>query len=269
MKLFYLLITLNCAVFTMGFSQSETTILEGNYQGKNLYVQNPTASSGVGYCVTEVFVNGNRTLDETNSNAFEIDFKPHKLALGEKVEIKIKHKENCGPKVLNAEVLKPKSTFEIISMSIDKEGTLKWSTKLEVGKLPFVVEQFKWNKWVKVAEIEGLGTPHTNNYSIKTAPHAGKNTFRIRQTDYTGQIRTSKPLEFISTATDIVFTPAKVSKNIHFSADDKEIETMYEIYDQYGNIIKRGYGSNVDVSTLVKGGYFLNYDNKTGEFIKK
>ena len=33
-------------------------IAEGNYQGKDLYVQNPFLDSGVGFCVFEVMVNG-------------------------------------------------------------------------------------------------------------------------------------------------------------------------------------------------------------------
>jgi hypothetical protein len=46
--------------------------------------------------------------------------------------------------------------------------------------------------------------------------------------------------------------------------------TLYEIYDQYGNIVKRGYAASVDVSTLKKDLYYLNYDNKMGEtFIKR
>src|ERR1700741_1848779 len=128
-------------------------ILEGNYQGKNLYIQNPFGSNGVGFCVSEVKVNGNITTDEINSSAFEIDMKPHKLNIGDKVEIKIFHKEDCKPKVLNAEVLKPKSTYEVISMNVDKDGTFTWSTKSETGKLAFAVEQFRWNKWVKVGEV--------------------------------------------------------------------------------------------------------------------
>ena len=123
MKKTLLLLILSGILTTKGISQNNVIILEGNYQGKNLYVQNPFGSGGVGFCVTEVLVNGNITTDEVNSSAFEIDFKPHKLAIGDKVEIKIKHKENCKPKVLNPEVLKPKSTFEVISMTIEKDGT--------------------------------------------------------------------------------------------------------------------------------------------------
>ena len=269
MKHIFLSLILSLILITKGFSQGGVIILEGNYQGKNLYVQNPFGAGGVGFCVTEVIVNGNITTDEINSSAFEVDFKPHKLAIGEKVEIKIKHKEDCKPKVLNPEVLKPKSTFEVISMTIDKDGTVKWATKSETGKLAFAVEQFRWNKWVKVGEVDGVGTPGTNNYTFKITPHSGKNQIRVRQTDYSGQPRLSKPVDFMSDGADVTFAPVKVAKDITFLANDKPTETMYEIYDQYGNVVKRGFGSTVDASNLAKGGYFLNYDNKMGEFIKK
>ena len=253
-------------------AQGGVIILEGNYQGKNLYVQNPFGSGGVGFCVTEVKVNGNITTDEIPSSAFEIDMKPHKLNIGDKVEVKIFHKEDCKPKVLNPEVLKPKSTYEVVSMTADKDGNIKWTTKSETGKLAFAVEQFRWNKWVKVGEVDGVGTPTSNEYSFKVVPHSGKNQVRVRQTDYSGQPRLSKPTEYMSDLPEIDFAPIKASKDVTFfqkGKSDKQIETMYEIYDQYGNIIKKGFGSKLDVSNLPKGAYFLNYDNKMGEFVKK
>lgn len=260
------------AGITLAHAQGGVIILEGNYQGKPLYVQNPFVTSGVGFCVTEVKVNGNITTDETNSSAFEIDLKAQKLNIGEKVEVKIFHKADCKPKVLNPEVLKPKSTYEIISISSDKDGTLKWSTKSETGKLPFVIEQFRWNKWVKVGEVEGIGTPSTNEYSFKVSPHSGKNQLRVRQTDYTSQPRPSKAVDFMSDVPEIDYGPQKASKEINFymkGKSDKPAETMYEVYDQYGNIVKKGFGSKLDVSNLPKGGYFINFDNKMGEFVKK
>lgn len=268
-KLNFLIVIVLSIQSITSFAQEGVLLLEGNYQGKNLYVQNPFASSGVGFCVTEVLVNGNITTDEVNSSAFEIDFKPHKLNIGDKVEVKIKHKADCKPKVLNPEVLKPKSTFEIVSMTLDKDGLLKFTTKSETGKLPFVIEQYRWNKWVKVGEIDGIGTPSTNNYEFKLQLHSGKNTVRVRQTDFSGQPRVSKPVEVISDLPEVTFGPMKAKTEILFMANDKPAETMYEIYDQYGNIVKKGYGNKIDVSNLPKGGYFLNYDNKMGEFVKK
>ncbi len=265
-KILFALIGL--VVSNTGFSNG-VIILEGNYQGKNLYVQNSFAASGVGFCVQEVKVNGNVTTDEITSSAFEIDFRNLQLKMGDRVEVRITHKDDCKPKILNPEVLKPKSTFETLSIAVDKDLILKWTTKGETGKLPYIVEQFRWNKWVKVGEVEGNGTAAENTYSFKIAPHSGKNQFRVKQVDYTGQPKFSKTVEYSSTLPIISFGPAKVSKEILFSANNTPAETMFEIYDQYGNIVKRGFSKDVDVSNLTKGSYYLNYDNKMGEFTKR
>lgn len=245
-------------------SRPGVIILEGNYQGKNLYVQNQFASSGVGFCVYEVRVNDEVTTDEWNSSAFEVDLSSRKLELGSPVEVKILHKEGCRPKVLNPVALKPKSTFDVVSIKINKEGVLNWTTKGETGKLPFVIEQYRWNKWVVVGEIEGKGTPAENTYSFKVTPHSADNQFRVKQVDYSSKPRYSQAAKFKSTATEVDFNPKKVSNEIIFTS-----ETMYEIYDSWGNIVKKGFGTKVNVDNLPKGIYYLNFDNKTDQFIKK
>jgi len=250
---------------SVSFTRAGVIVLEGNYQGKNLYVQNPFASSGVGFCAYEVTVNGQVTTDEVNSSAFEIDFKNLGLKPGDKVVVKIEHKDDCTPKVLNPEVLKPKSTFTIQSISVDsKTSTLKWTAKDESGKLTYIVEQFRWNKWVKVGEVDGIGTPEAHDYQFKVSPNSGKNKFRVKQIDYTGQPRMSNPADFTSDIAPISEGPEKVKDFINFSA-----ATMYEIYDEYGNIAKRGFGDKVDVTDLKKGIYYLNWDNSMTQFIKK
>ena len=259
-------------LFTTAIAQAGVIVLEGNYQGKNLFIQNPFSGSGVGFCVMEVLVNDQVTTDEINSSAFEIDFKNLQLKLGDKVEVKIKHKDDCKPKVLNAEVLKPKSTFEVISMKVEKDGTLKWSAKGETGKLPYIIEQFVYTTWKKVGEVEGVGTGDVNEYSFKVAPHSGKNQFRIKQVDYTGQPRLSKPVEYMSTTPVLDFLPKKVNTVIDFvqQANTKATEeTMFEIYDQYGNIVKKGFGKSVDVSNLQKGAYYIIFDGQSSQFVKK
>jgi hypothetical protein len=240
-------------------------ILEGNYQGKNLYVQNPFAGSGVGFCAIKVEVNGQVTTDEINSSAFEIDFTNLQLKIGDKVSVKIEHKDDCKPKVLNPEVLKPKSTYEVTSMSASPDGTVKWTTTGEQGKLPFIIEQFRWNKWVKVGEVDGNGTPGANNYSFKVPTHFGENQVRLKQVDYTSQPRYSKPTKFQASSSEVTCPTLKVNKQLDFVGG----ETMYEIYDKFGNIVKKGFGANVDVTNLAVDVYYLNYDNKTTEFMRK
>ena len=85
-----LLFAFVCFLLGTSYTNAGIIVLEGNYQGKNLYIQNPFGSSGVGFCVMEVLVNDQVSEDETNSSAFEIDFKNFKLKLGDKIEVKIK-----------------------------------------------------------------------------------------------------------------------------------------------------------------------------------
>lgn len=251
----------------VGFSTSAAVIvLEGNYQGKNIFVQNPFSEAGVGYCVYEVTVNDLIATDEINSSAFEIDMKAFELEMGQKVVIQIKHKDGCSPIVLNPEVLKPKSTFEVLSISIGSGGLLTWTTTNETGELPFIVEQKRWNKWVKTGEVMGIGTAGEHIYQFKVTPHSGENTYRIKQVDYSKKPRYSESAKYTdSSVMPITFTPDRTKKIINFSG-----QTLYEIYDGYGNIVKKGYGNEINVINMQKAKYYLNYDNKMGEtFIKK
>lgn len=241
-------------------------VLEGNYQGKNIFVQNPFSDAGVGYCVYEVMVNDLISTDEINSSAFEIDMKAFELKMGQDVVIKIKHKEGCSPIVLNPEVLKPKSTYEVLAIDVNSEGVLSWTTSNETGELPFIVEQKRWNKWVKAGEVMGIGTPGEHSYQFKVTPHSGENTFRVKQVDYSKKPRYSESVSYVdSSVQPITFSPDRAKKVINFSGT-----TLYEIYDGYGNIIKKGYGNEINVINMQKDKYYLNYDNKMGEtFIKK
>ena len=142
-----LIILLTFGGFHLAIAQDKVLVLDGTYMGKNLYVQN---TSTVGFCVTSVEVNGNVTTDETNSSAFEIDFKPWQLKPGDKVEVRIHYKNDCKPNILNPEVLKPRSTYTLVSITATEDGTVKWSTTNEIGKLTYHVEQLRWKKWVKV-----------------------------------------------------------------------------------------------------------------------
>lgn len=255
----FLFLFISFTVFASG-----EIVLKGVYQGKNIYVMNPFASSGVGFCVYEVTVNGQLTTDEINSSAFEVDLTIFQFSKGDKLIIIIKHKDGCLPKVINPEVLKPQSTYKASLMKVSRNGVLTWTSNGESGSLPFIIEQFRWNKWVKVGSVEGKGTSGSNNYSLKVNPHAGNNRFRIKQVDYTRKPRYSPEIRYRSMSPPITFEPKKPSTEIVFSS-----ETMYEIYDYFGNLVDKGISTRIDISRLEKGDYFLNYGTKTETFKKK
>lgn len=242
--------------------------VEGTYQGKNLYIQNPMDDEGFGYCATKVTVNGDIMPGGTSMGAFEIDFAQFNIEIGEPVFIVIEHNDGCKPKILNPEVLLPRSTFIVKNMTVSSDGTVKWSTTGEQGKLPFVIEQYRWNKWVPVGEVDGKGSAGENKYETKVVPHSGENIIRIVQVDHSGTKRPSQEVKFVSTVAKVTKTPAKVKDEIKFLANGKDVETRYEIYDAYGNIVKKGVGSKVNCTNLLKGVYYINFDNVNEKFIK-
>ena len=233
-------------------------VLEGHYQGVDLYVQNPYGSSGVGFCAYKVTINDNVTTDQVESSAFIIDFTTQGLKVGDPVVVKIFHKTDCQPKVLNPEVLRPKSTFETKSIKVGDDQVLRWTTTGEQGKLTYNIEQYRWNKYVKVGEVEGKGTSGENKYEFKITPTSGENKFRVVQIDYTGKKRMSPKATYESKTKPIDLVASK-SKTLDFTG-----ETMFEVWDTYGNLVKKGFGKNPNVDNLKKGLYYVNFDNKTG-----
>ena len=250
--------------FNWMYANAGVLIVEGKYQQKNLYIQNGFSSNGVGFCAYEVKVNGQVTTDEVNSSAFEIDFSPFKFKAGDKITIEIGHKDGCMPKILNPEAIKPRPTFDLLSIDINKDAVLTWGTKNELGSLPYIVEQFKWNKWVYVGEINGEGTIAQHIYNFKIVPTSGENKFRVKQVGYGGLPRYSKEATYTSFMDKPSFKLEDGSKTVSFSN-----ETTFEVYDYYGSVLKKGFGSSVDISSLPKGKYYLCYDNVVSEIEKK
>jgi len=74
------------------FSYATSLSIEGSYQGKNLYVQNPMDDDGFGYCATKVTVNGDIMPGGTSMGAFEIDFSIFNIAIGKNIMMVVSQK---------------------------------------------------------------------------------------------------------------------------------------------------------------------------------
>ena len=85
-----------------------------------------------------------------------------------------------------------------------------------------------------------------------------------------GKKRSSKEVYFKNNK---IKTPLLKTDNaykiIYFEVNNKKVATKYEIYDAYGNILKKGLNSEVDLSNLTKGIYYVNFDNKNEKIMKK
>jgi len=260
------LVGLLLSVSYQAFSAALST--EGSYQGKNLYIQNPLSADGVGYCATKVTVNGDILPATIGQETIEVDFSLFGFSINDPVFVVVEHNEGCLPIFLNPEVLLPKSTFETVSIFSNVDGALTWKTKSENGKLNFIIEQFQWNKWVVVGEVQGKGTAGTNVYQFQLRPHSGINKVRVAQRDHSGNKRVSDECTFTSNVGKVTKSPTKVKDKIYFTHAGKPVETRYEVFDAYGNILKKGVGSFVNCSKLINGAYYINFDNTNEKFIK-
>ena len=250
------------SVFAIPFTygQGNNLTLNGKYLGKNVYVENPYTNKGDSFCITKVVVNGKK-VPHAEATAIVIALDSIGFKIGDSISIVIEHKSGCQPKILN-QMVDPKSTFDVIDMSIDSAGVLKWKTKNETGKLVYIIEQYCWNKWIKVGEVDGKGSEEINEYSFQAFLHSGKNEFRVRQD--AGGIRYSHPVEITAVKPAVKVLSYSFRDKVEFSH-----VTMFELYDDFGNLVKKGTGKEINCNELKRGDYFLDYDDQTTELIKQ
>ena len=261
-KLIRIVLTSLCVLLASA-SFATDIVLKGVYQGKDLYVKNPFGGEGVGFCVYQVMVNGEVTSDEVNSSAFAVDLAQYAFKIGDPVVITIRHKDDCEPKIINPESIQPRSTFEIQEIQLDATGKLTWAATGETGVLPYVVEHFKWNKWVAVSEVKGKGSPERAEYSTSVRLVNGENQVRLKQMDGDG-VRYSKVVKVSVDQGEVTMLHTKVFHKIEFSR-----ATDFELYSEYGELVATGYGPVIDTSDLKPGVYYVNYGSHFGEKVTR
>ncbi len=156
------------------------------------------------------------------------------------------------------------ATFEIQSFKVSKDGMVSWTSKNESGSLPYIVEQFIFDKWVTVAKINGVGSPTPNSYSVPVILNSGENKFRVKQKGYDKMSKFSDAVTYYSKKEAVTYSIKNKNQLLEFSSD-----TYFIVYNPYGAIVKQGYGNALNISEYAKGYYCLIYDNKLGGFEKK
>jgi hypothetical protein len=242
----------------VAFSQRAQMTLEGHYTGQNLYLQNPESPQARNvFCIEKITVNG-LPLAFENTPAFELRLDSVGLEIGDSMIITIYHFEGCKPKIIFAPPVTRHLLFEIVKLEI-KDSVLCWTTKNESGVRTFIIEQYRWNKWMAVGEVDGRGLPTETAYEFKPAFHSGHNLFRLKQVDGNLKPHLSETVRFLNMNKPLKISEVDQRKRIICISG----ETHYELYDAGGNIVKKGFGSTIDCSNLDKGRYYLNYDNTT------
>jgi hypothetical protein len=252
-----LFIFLVCFGFITSHAQSAIINIEGQYQGKNVFIVNPFRESGIGFCVDSIWVNGRLTAFE-NASAFEIQLNKLSLGIGDSVSVRIKHFNNCEPGIIN-QAISPK-TFEISNVSITRDKVIKWTCLDQDRPVCFNVEQYRWNKWLKVVDTCINGKNHSIDLSSYDF-HAGENKFRISSKTAYVRKDVSGPVLYNEIVEKVTFFWDKGKSEVQFNH-----YTGWELFNEDGAMIKIGTSYEIDCAKLKAGTYFLNYDNLNGSF---
>jgi len=243
------------------YSQSIDYTMTGEYQGKNIYVQNPLSKDKINFCTSQVFLNERLINTSPKTSAFEIDLS--KLEIGGPVFIKIVHKEDCTPKVINPQVIRSKSKFQFLNVHADALS-VHWST---IGELPygkFFLEHYRNRDWINIETISGKGSFDANQYDIAPKHHTGDNKYRVKYIQSDGKIFFSQIFDYFHDVEPISFFPTFVVDKITLSR-----ATDYSVVDSFGNKITSGKGKDIELNNLKAGLYFLYMDNREEKFVKK
>lgn len=257
---FFLFFTL----INIAFSATESLKIMGSYFGKNLIVINPM--KGESFVVKSVMVNSKVTDDEIQSSVFEIDLSKLGLELGEKITISIEYDAGAEkPVIYNPDVIRLENNFAFATSQIDKKSNkITWTITGSPGEESFEIEQFRWDKWVRVGMVKPGDSIASNTYNCDFSPHFGKNLYRIKLVNANGTTVYSQQIKYQSKCPEVFIQSSKTENAIAFSA-----ETMYQVYNEKGIMVLNGTGNQIDISTLEHGKYYINYDNKTEQYSRK
>jgi hypothetical protein len=238
--------------------------LEGTYQGKSIYISNPSNAYGNEFAVISVKINGKSLLglDKTNVMVNLLGY-----GFGQYVSIEILYKTQGfpPPQVLNPAAIRSKSTFALLASDVTDEY-LSWKTRNENSEEPFIIERDigtgMWSDWVLVGTVKGKGSKVYNEYKFPIDHYPGVNKYRIKQRDGQYQYAYLPPIEYNSKTEPVTLAEKKVTAKLKLST-----KTNFEIYDQYGRLILKGSGKTIDVTGIASGTYFIKIENKTDTFV--
>ncbi|MCS6822835.1 MAG: hypothetical protein NZ529_00965 [Cytophagaceae bacterium] len=167
-------------------------VISGIYQGKNIFIQNPSIGDGTTYCTNAVYVNDVKVMENITTGAYEIDLSMYKI--NDQITVKITHKDNCKPRLLNPQVIKPSSSFHFNSFQVDKDAII-WSTKGERARGKYLLEYYNNDRWILMKEIPGNGSMFLNNYNTDGV-RPGPNKYRLKFVEPDGRVHYSQIVEF-------------------------------------------------------------------------
>ncbi len=254
------LLVLLCFFNTKVFASE--IVLSGNYQGRDLFVQNPFNKTSKKFCTEAVYVNDRKVFDNPTISAYKVDLSY--LKIGDLVVVRIEYSEGCEPSIVNPQALKAPQNFQFLMAQADHHSIV-WSTK---GELPngqyFIEHKWKNKDWAVIDTLQGKGNFDINRYSAVPNHKIGLNKYRVRYSSFDARSFYSLEFEHESSENYITFYPKIATTSLRLSDS-----TKYTIQDYFGKVIKEGSGKEILLLNIKQGKYYLIIQNRKEQFIKR
>lgn len=168
-------------------------------------------------------------------------------------------------------VVLPTELLDFTGKHIEGGNLLTWQTANETSNKGFEIERQKTanDSWETLGFVASKSSKKTaNEYSFRDiAPHS-MSYYRLRQLDNDGQFTYSKTIAVqSSTKKGLKIYPSVTSS---FLTVDGGNDAAFEIFNILGQSVLTGsIKSQIDVSQLVKGAYWLKVGNDVAQFVKQ
>jgi len=243
-------------------------IVRGTYIGKDVYVQNIVQTGDSikikGYCIDSLYVNDSLMFVLPQTSAFKVDLSF--LDNNERVTIKIIHKENCVPKVLNDNDILSGIDFKFNDIEIS-EKKIEWYTEGEENGSFFIAYHLWLDEWLVLDTVFNKGSSVKSSYELPIYNLSGENKYKVSYYAQDSSLVESKEREYFSHKSPITFKPKRVNDFIQLS----EKTRFYVIDKSKKKVLLSGISDKVDCSTL-RGGrnkyYYLIIDKRASRFLK-
>jgi hypothetical protein len=254
--LFLILLFLNVSYSLI----AKDSYFRGFYHGENVFVRNPYLGEDTGFCIEEIYLNGELVVKNPNASAYEIDLQ--ELQPESRVVIRIVHHDDCQPELTNPEVIQADLKFSWLKVYVD-ENQIIWITTKESKDGFYIVEKDSDEGWFPIDTVNTKGGIFINQHSLELDHVQGDNLYRVQYHDPKMEVKYSESFNFHSDKAEISHAIDEENWIIEFTE-----EVSFWLYNSNSRIIKRGKDFSCDIGKLPKGKYMIKYDDKEVYFEK-
>lgn len=251
-----LILSVTWSAYAQSAVDKNDETLAGVFQGEPIYIKNPYNKETQQFCVSDVYLNGQRLALNYRLSALRVTFEGTDLFTP--VSIRVVHRDStCVSEIVNPLAVLFHSRYKFLNVYAADSG-LYWTTEGEREIGTYLVEKLQNGIWVDEAEIASEGKFEAASYVHYPFYEVGPNKYRIKYDFGSGnRYLYSEEIEYQHYLDPVTFQPAVTNNRVYLSRS-----AYYEVFDAKGDMILSGTGTEIDIRFIRPGSYVVYFDNQ-------